>query len=1204
MNKSKKPLAVLSAAAVAGLIVSAVSTPVFAQSTAIVVNGKDSKAYEYNYSDLKTSAVAAIVGGTTDPGAKLYNDFLNRKSSIKAYYDDVKKSYIDFSVVAQAATDAVLSNTPFNFKAFTEAASTQTVALTTNKLVVDASGNVTTETPATTQVVVSSVSAITATDVTVTLPAGFDATAAADVNNYAISVNGAASVKPTAVTVAGSSAKLSVSLVGQSGALTVNGVAGNTVNGTDKFDFEKPAIASVQALDSKTIVVNYSEKVDNTALALANYTLYNVQTGSSDVLNAGAFVGTTAAFTDASQKSVKLTLTVAASTAGYPMNGLSNGNYMLYVTGVKDVAANTITANSNVTFAGTTTPATTGANLASSSFNAGSGLVTLNFDKTVTAAAATDDQVYFQVGANKVLLKGAADYNSITQVSATSISFVVNTTATTGTLSKINALGANPQVVLAAGAFTDGTNATLAGTSTPTLIASPVLNAVTYDENTNTAVFKFNKTIDVTSITSFATNFYVGGVDINDADLKFNNTVNGTDLSFTLSSVQAQTVEAAVRGGNLTASVTAGAVKDTDTTPNANVTATSSATLAVGTSYTKDATAPTVTSTVYNGDTGVLAITFNEPVRNLLGDYTTAGIGIYTDTNGVAGIQTAAVGTTAADTKLTDLSTATLAQSDFYTDVTATTPYTALTGVAESKTLYIKNAAVKTALDAVNFATTDAYVNFAVGSAKDANTNATTAVQAQKVTKVAVSNSSAVTTATTVSADNLGSVTVSFKNALGSVVMDSATATNLANYNLYLTANPLAKVQIKSITLNADNTAATLLLNAPLTASTGYSLTTSGIKTASGAVGDIAGTTAFPAETFTTATAEAATNLATDGTLVLTDKDNSGSVTAGDTIAMVFNEAVKLPAGFDVSKLTVSNNHSLGTSTVALSADAKTLTITVGSGATIVAGDTITLPTTITNYENTALDNSNKTTGVLTVAGNAAATIKSTVYSDTNADGLIDGGDTVVVTFNQNVALKSGKLASDLLDEFSIASSKIQSVVLSGDKATITLGSTITPSDVTTTLTLATSTGDIVNAWGTSADDATGVATSYTDTIAPTVKGFSYNTTTRTVTVSFSEAVNVTSGASSALAKLVAGKVSVANGSLGTIANITGGTLSTDGKSYSFVLDTDAALDQYSTVTVNAGALTDDGVTNVIKDASGNVAVRSQGTAYTLTITQ
>lgn len=142
MKNCKKPLSLLSVAAVAGLIAVAITTPVSAKTTALVVTGTDSKTYEYNYSALKTSAMDYTINGSSDSGAKLYEDFLSRKSSISAFYDDSKSAYIDASVVNAAVIEAVTSGETFVLDTFTSATSTPTIALSTSKVTTDTSGNI------------------------------------------------------------------------------------------------------------------------------------------------------------------------------------------------------------------------------------------------------------------------------------------------------------------------------------------------------------------------------------------------------------------------------------------------------------------------------------------------------------------------------------------------------------------------------------------------------------------------------------------------------------------------------------------------------------------------------------------------------------------------------------------------------------------------------------------------------------------------------------------------------------------------------------------------------------------------------------------------------------------------------------------------------------------------------------------------------
>lgn len=1057
------------------------------------------------------------------------------------------------------------------------------------------------------------VSAITKTGVTVKLEADADDTKAADKASYTVKV-GTEEVTVTSVvyTAATKTAVLNVQLDGKAGIVSVNDKAAK-----DEVDYEKPTIQNVQALNNKNIVATFSEKLDSTAganSAIANfavgdpvkYTLYNKTNGTSVRLTSDANANTvqvTATFANVEKTKVQFNIvSVGANVTGFPNDGLANGGYILYVSNVNDAAtpANTIVSGSPYEFAGTLTPDTAAPKLLSSSFNNASGLVTLVFDKPTTGAAPADDKVYFQVGTEKVLLKNATDYTSIAGTST--VTFTVNTTAGTGTLAKINALGSNPKLVLEAGAFTDGNNTTEAATVTPEIVTAPILKQVTYNENTNTVVYKFSKTIDVSKITGFAgAKFNLGGVDIEDANLKFNNTGNSTDLSFTLSDDKAQAVETALRSGTLTATVAANTVQDTETTPNKNVTVSSNATLEAGTTYIKDEVAPTLVSSKYNGDSKVLELTFDEPIRNTIGDFVAASVEFYKDDNGVPGIQTTVVNGVPADTKIatfadTDLSAATnehgILQAGLVKDVTGAP---AATAGSESSTIYVKDSdlgaeKLHDTLDAVA-AGTDIYVNILAGGVKDPSGNAIKEAQTVKIEKVAVSNASAVTSATTTTVNTNASVTVEFKNGNGPVVMDETTATNPDNYDIYLTANPLSKAQIESITMNATNTEATIVFSTPLVASAGYSYTTSGIKTAAGEAGDIVGDTTIPAETFTTGAAADTIVLTAVQNVELTDVDKSGTVSAGDTIKLTFNEEVKLPAGFSASDITVSGSRSLGNSAVSLSADKKTLTITVGSSATIKPGDTLTFPTTIKDYEGNALVVGNVTSNAMTVKGNVAPKILSALYEDTNADGKVSTGDKLVVKFNQNVRLDDNKTLTDILDDIVESGTDFTAATISGDTVTLTVGTAAfsvgdnvdvngTPGNV-----------DLVNSWGTKVVP-TAKAIAAIDKVAPTVTGISYKASTNELTFSFSEAVNIDTQSVDAdsLAAALAAKLTANGGDLGS--TFTAAALSADYKSVTITLDGNEALDQYTTISIAAGIFGD--ATDNVQDASGNVAVRGQ----------
>lgn len=1050
-----------------------------------------------------------------------------------------------------------------------------------------------------------------------------DGGAGVDPTSIVVKQNGTAL---TATAVQGQANTYEVSLNEVKGAnqtLTIDAKdkAGNaaTTASVTLVDKTKPTLVSAQAPNNKTIAVTYSEPVaagtgTNGALNVANYTLYNKASGQTVTFNAAAGVNNVqavAAFATTDNTQVKLTiLSVGNSVTGFPAGGLSDSNYILYVSNVNDRApvANTIVPASPVQFAGTLTPDTAGANLVSATFNAGTGKVTLIFDKAVNNVAPADDKISFVVGANSVKLKNASDYNSFS-VSGTTVEFTVDTTAGTGTLKKINDLGANPQIVLAAGAFTDGVNDSNAATITPTLVQPPVLNAVTYDEATNTAVFKFSKTIDVTKIVTVNGVFTIAGYPIANATL--NNTSNSTDISIKLSDTDAQAVEAAARAdadGIIAASVAAGTVQDTDATPNANVAASSSVNLTVGQGYTKDTTAPTFVSAKYNDDSKVLELTFSEALRATIGDFATDSIEFYKDDNGVAGLQTTAVNGVAADTKIatfadTDLLSATndhaIIQNDFRTDATGATAAAADT---EMKTLYIKDQNARTnklqdSIDAAYAANKDVYVNIKANAVKDPSGNKIASDSSVKVTNVAVSNTSAVSTAnSTITSTTVNSIVVTFKDSSGAfVAMDPATVTDITKYNLFLTSNPLNKPAIDKIIMGTNNTSATIILKDSAIAGQNYTLTTTGLKTAGGAAGDLT------AKTFNAAAADAVT-LASQST-VTTDVNNNGALDAGDTIKIPFNEEIKIPAGVTMANFTLDNNHSFGNSTFTLANDYKSITITIGSSSTAAAGDTITLPSNITDLEGNALGASSQ--AINKPATDAAPKIQSAVFTDTNADGAVGQGDTLVVTFDRDVKAAAG---ANLLDDFVIggADSHAQNVVLSGNKATTTLKDEVDLSASNVKINSDSSKVNITSLWGTKALDPIGKAVTYTDTTAPTVTSIVYNSSTGQLTLNFDEAVHFSGTNGVSVAQMVYGKLSIdTTSSLGSKPT-TAATLSSDKKAVTINLAGTPAIDSASVITISGGPFKADvdvdGKYEVIQDASGNAAIRAKA-SYTPTIT-
>lgn len=132
MKLNKKLSLILASVITSSTILLSSFTVAHAKASAIIVATKDGSTYEYSYTDLKTSAVASITGDTAN--AALYNHFLLNKTSITAYFDDVRNVYVPMSAVSAKATEAVLSGTTFDFKGFMESSTTPTTTITPTKV--------------------------------------------------------------------------------------------------------------------------------------------------------------------------------------------------------------------------------------------------------------------------------------------------------------------------------------------------------------------------------------------------------------------------------------------------------------------------------------------------------------------------------------------------------------------------------------------------------------------------------------------------------------------------------------------------------------------------------------------------------------------------------------------------------------------------------------------------------------------------------------------------------------------------------------------------------------------------------------------------------------------------------------------------------------------------------------------------------------
>lgn len=1034
----------------------------------------------------------------------------------------------------------------------------------------------------TTGVTVSSVSAITGTTVTVTLPTGFNVTAAADVNNYSISINGAAAVKPTAVTVTGSSAKLSVALDGQEGTLTVNGVAGNATAGTDKFDFKKPTIASVSALDAKHIQITLSEKVATAgAEIIANYSLYDYATGSLVNLDTLAGGGKATAKLQADGKTVVITFSGTITDGkGFVVNGLTNGKYLLYVNQsdstnkVQDLAGNAMITNSNFEFTGTTAASEGNIQLISATYSkaaktlsiTGSELINNNSGKIdVTKLALTD-------GTTTVALKNATYTTGTT--GTTSVTLDLSTMATAD-LDKISALAGNVSVVASDAAYEDmNGNAAKGNTVVATQTVLPVVTTAEYNEATNVLKLTFDTQIDISKVITFA-DLKVNTVDVS-AGATLKTTSNSNIVEIQLSDATAATMEAYSTG--VTALRTNTVVEAPVAIPAGMFTKVGATTADPGQNL-----ATTIAKATVVQDTVAPTVTAN--IKGLDG----SGAGMLTLT-----------GSQELDTAITGASIKFYASDDMKNAIGSLDPVDVLSRVSTTKAyelnLVTKDGdladAIKTKIDAGK----TIVMTIGKGAIKNINLTDINAVDTTAPITVSVAEANYGSAVKTVASSSATSnlVDVTFKDAQGTpkdVQLDKAIAEGTAAYQFVSIANSNIKVDATAKYVWNTTTSTGVLHvvpNSTLIAGD-YKLVLTGLKTNTGLAVEDATTPGIATIASVTITTDGTAPTLASTDITLKDSDNSGTLSAGDTLTVKFSEPMKLDTAAAADVFTPSA-HSLGSSTVALGSDPSVVIVTLASDSTLALADTLTanVNTHITDLAGNKVAASQTTAGVAKPSGITNPAVKSEVYVDANNNGVVDKGDTLTIKFDQTVKAAEG---SDLTDDVTLAGAAFVNPVLSGDTLTLTIDTPPTSLAIVGQTATISGTTNITNSWGDKAGTA-GVAITSADTTSPKVVGVTYGTedTDKYLYITMSEAVNL--GTSATFADAF------------TVDSATGTVTGTDVLS----LDPNDTTNKTVRVKLVAGDNIITGLTNInvaltadkVLDASGNKVQKSNTTGYTV----
>lgn len=954
--------------------------------------------------------------------------------------------------------------------------------------------------------------------------------------------------------------------------------------------------------------------------------MYNKVNGTDTKLTSaagesGTGVVVTPTFANSEKTQVKFTIT-NTTVAGFPQGGLSNGGYIFYASSVDDKAtvANTIVAASPYEFNGTLTPDTSASNLITASYNKGTGSVTLNFDKAVTATAPADDKLYFQSGDTKVYLKNATDYTSI--AGSTQVTFSLSD----ATLDAVNALS-NPQLVVSAGAFVGSGLDCAQATITPTVIAVPMITGVTYNDTTNRMTFTFSDTMNVSK---FATAISTGNkIQFESTTGVYSNVVgtvvtatNSNQLTVVVDQATARLLDACtiaspkirVNEGNVATRENVTNLENTASTPVQMVEKDYTGIFSL------THTPLSVVSAEYKKGTRNLVVTFNKNVRNDGDDSRLVqlwkdGVSIgYVATPGGASAATAIGSTETADAK-----TLTFAVAN-----AGTTSTPAFDAVLDSEIVSGSTYAVS------------------IGAGALTEQSGATTFAVAPANKVAVTYTPAADSAPTVATGATLSVDgPSYVKAKFSVAVDKALAEDTSNYIAYLVADPTVTFSFDSAKLLSDDKTVYLHSTTALTLADGsYKI---GIKNIAAKVGGAIMTSTYAAADSQalksgvalaapalTDSAITATNT-TDQSTAFTDNGTAG-MNAGDTFVVTFDKPVVVDgnvSGVHDVVFTNNNNHDLGTGNITVTPGdyANQLKVSLGTGYTAALGDKIGIKagqTAIKFYDaTTAVGTTDENKQVLAAptTATAAPAVKSAVYADANNDGKVSAGDTLTVVFDQNLdpngvavtAMTAGTNATDtfVLPAGTSVGNAPTFAYTGADTVTITLGGTGIDLDATAALSYlrgltvkAGTNNPVRNTWTVVADgNGTAKTVTSADTTRPSITGATYSTTydytngtagagtDKVIIVSFGEKVN----AADMDAAAIANNFALSSGySFGTapVAKVVNGQVV-------IKLDANAVFDAgITTINVVAGDTTQTAV-----DASGNKISRNASSASGYVVT-
>jgi len=848
---------------------------------------------------------------------------------------------------------------------------------------------------------------------------------------------------------------------------------GATAMTVDLIGYATAPTFTVTPVDSTHLTVVFSDKVAKAgAETEGNYSLAypaNTAHASNYALGAGD-----SAVLAADGKTLNVTLA----------NAMVSGQYYFSVdtaAAVTDLAGNAIASGSSAGFMGLSTTDSVKPTVSMVTYDSVNKTLDVKFSEVVTLTNL--------VPASFVITDGTTNVALDADDTAAVANEVITFTLTAAKAAQVAALTGNLTLNIAASAVQDAAtvpNKILVSNGNAVTNPPALLETSAYSETTGILTLKFNKDIDVSTLS--AADLASITMDINGTSTAVTGatkltSANGSEIQLQLTQTLKDAIQAATVTTSTVTVTAAGLVSDLG--GNTNAVNTAKVLL-----YTEDNTKPALQTAAYNSLTNQLTLVFNTPVDK--------------DGSSLAGAAAAIAYT---NLKFTD-GTAT------YTVANGATVATQLTKDEATVVIQLEGTVDAVGVEALD--TTKLKLYYGASTFTSTNGVVDLAVSLANAKTVSVAD---VTPPTVVSATVVNGTTI---DVLFSEDVNKTIAETKTNYVISATTNPAVTLEVVSAQLLADKK--TLRLTTAAQAAINYTI----------AYGDtIADTTgnvilAAASSTFNGSATSDTTPpyLHAVTAVVATDKDGDKAFSAGDTIDIAFTEPININGLTDAS---FAGTADLGTSPSFALVGAETLRITLGTTPTIAADgtDTIGLASTsvtgLTDNSGNAGSNAVNATRFVPRFDTVAPTLASMSYQDTNLDGDVSAGDKLVLTFSENLKAGTTFTQADFTTSDTTSLGTFTQLTTTAKTYTVTLGGapTFVPNSTRVDVLFA-GTANVQDAASNNGAASATKAIVLADATAPTITSVVYAdvdadgtvNATDTLTVTLSEPIAVTAAAS------------------------------------------------------------------------------------------